>query len=53
MSTVQLLLGSAGARAGICQLTIAGNDLMQFSQRQPQVAADCNSAEVTLKHTGM
>ena len=51
-STVLLLLGSAGAQAGNCQLTIEGNDLMQFSQRQLQVAADCTSVEVTLKHTG-
>jgi azurin len=42
----------AHAADKVCKLEIAGNDLMQYDQKELKVDADCTSVEVTLKHTG-
>src|ERR1700681_2960705 len=52
LPTAMIVFVTCGARAGECQLSIEANDYMQFNQRQLQVAAGCESVEVTLKHTG-
>ena len=48
------LLGalSSTAFAKTCQVTIGGNDQMQFDKTSIPVAADCTEVELTLKHTG-
>ena len=48
------LLGalSSTAFAKTCQVTIGGNDQMQFDKTSIAVAADCTEVELTLKHTG-
>jgi len=42
----------AAAADKVCQLAIAGNDLMQYDKKELAVAADCTQIEVTLTHTG-
>lgn len=43
----------AHAAAGkVCALAIAGNDLMQYDQKELKVAAGCAQVQLTLKHTG-
>ncbi len=48
------LLGalSSTAYAKTCQVTIGGNDQMQFDKTSIPIAADCTEVELTLKHTG-
>jgi azurin len=50
------VLGALGAQAHaadkVCKLAIAGNDLMQYDQKELKVAADCTHVVVTLSHTG-
>ena len=42
-----------GAVGGtVCQLEIAGNDVMQYDKKELKVAGDCAYVELTLKHTG-
>lgn len=36
----------------VCQLEIAGNDLMQYDKKELTVAGDCAEVELTLRHTG-
>lgn len=51
--TQVLSVGSpAEAAPKVCKLEIAGNDLMQFDQKELKVAGDCTEVELTLKHTG-
>ena len=38
--------------AKTCELSIDGNDAMQFSKPTLAVAADCTEVKLTLKHTG-
>lgn len=38
--------------AKTCELTIAGNDAMQFDKQTLAVAADCTEVKLTLTHTG-
>ncbi|MGV8961499.1 MAG: azurin [Stenotrophomonas sp.] len=45
-------LSAAPAFARTCAITLEGNDRMQFSQSQIQVAADCKEVQLTLKHSG-
>jgi azurin len=40
------------ASAKTCELSIDGNDMMQFSTKEMTVAKDCTDVKVTLKHTG-
>jgi azurin len=42
----------AAAGGKVCQLEIAGNDLMQYDKTELKVAGDCAQVELTLKHTG-
>lgn len=36
----------------LCQLEIAGNDVMQYDRNEIRVAGDCAQVELTLTHTG-
>jgi azurin len=47
-----LLLGSRLALADTCSVSVEGNDLMQYQERQLSVSATCTEVEVTLKHVG-
>ena len=47
-----MLARPAAAADKVCQLAIAGNDLMQFDKKELSVAADCTQIEVTLTHSG-
>lgn len=53
-----LVLGALSAFAPLshaaktCELSIDGNDAMQFSKQSLAVAADCTEVKLTLKHTG-
>ena len=38
--------------AKTCELSIEGNDAMQFNKQALAVAADCTEVKLTLKHTG-
>lgn len=38
--------------AKTCELTIAGNDAMQYDKQSLEVAADCTEVKLTLTHTG-
>jgi azurin len=53
ITAVLLALGFASpVMANECELTIAGNDQLQFSASELSVSASCNEVTVTLKHTG-
>jgi len=52
MAAAGLLAHPASAADKVCQLAIAGNDLMQFDKKDLSVGADCTQIEVTLTHTG-
>ncbi|MCS6947380.1 MAG: azurin [Steroidobacteraceae bacterium] len=43
---------AAPAAGKLCQLEIAGNDLMQFDKKELRITADCQTVELTLRHTG-
>jgi azurin len=47
-----LLLAGATAYADPCRLTLASNDLMQFSVHELAAPAECAEIEVTLTHSG-
>ncbi len=52
-----VLLGALSAFAPLtyaktCELSIEGNDAMQFSKPTLAVAADCTEVKLTLKHCG-
>ncbi len=53
-----VLLGALGAFAPLthaaktCELTIEGNDAMQFNKQTLAVAADCTEVKLTLSHPG-
>jgi len=47
-----LFAAPASAADKVCKLTISGNDLMQYDQKEMKAGADCTSIEVTLKHSG-
>lgn len=50
-ATALLLLGRF-AYADTCKLTIAGNDLMHYSEHELSVPSGCTDIEVTLEHSG-
>lgn len=43
---------SSTALSKTCELSIDGNDAMQFSKKELSVAKDCSEVKLTLKHTG-
>ena len=46
------MLWSAGASARTCELSIAGNDRIQYDRAELVVGADCDRVKLTLEHTG-
>jgi azurin len=46
-----VLAGPAWAQD--CAVTIEGNDMIQFNQKELRVKSSCSEVTVTLKHTGM
>jgi azurin len=52
IGTGLLLLGGAAAYADPCKITIASNDMMQFSEHELAVPTSCTDVEVTLRHAG-
>jgi len=50
--TLALSAGSAVALAETCELTITGNDQMQFDKSELVVGADCDKVKLTLEHVG-
>ncbi len=60
MKKMLCLLGLAGlalgfaapAAAKTCELTITGNDQIQFNESELVVGADCDEVKVTLEHVG-
>jgi azurin len=52
IGALALLLGARAVHAGPCNVTIEGNDMMQFSLREITVPADCGEVEVLLRHSG-
>lgn len=52
-----VLLGALSAFAPLtyaktCELSIEGNDAMQYNKKELAVAGDCTEVKLTLKHTG-
>ena len=47
-----LLLPSMASADEACELSISGNDAMQFDQQSMTVPSSCESVTVTLEHTG-
>jgi len=45
-------LFAQGASAKTCELSIEGNDAMQYNTKELTVAKDCTDVKVTLKHVG-
>lgn len=43
---------AAPAAAKTCELTITGNDQIQYNKSELVVAADCDEVKLTLKHVG-
>jgi len=52
IGALALLLGAQAVHAGPCNVTIEGNDRMQFNLREITVSTDCTEVEVSLKHSG-
>jgi len=51
--TVFLSIGlAAEAAAKTCDLSIEGNDAMQFNAKELSVGKDCTEVKLTLKHSG-
>ncbi len=40
------------AQAKVCELSIEGNDQMQFSKKELVIEADCKEVSLTMKHVG-
>jgi azurin len=47
-----LALSAEGALAKTCEVSIEGNDAMQYNQKELSVGKDCTEVKLTLKHTG-
>lgn len=47
-----LLIGTQGAVADECQLSIDGNDAMAFSKKEMTAPSSCKEVTITLKHVG-
>ena len=51
-SVVALGLLALGAQAQECNLTIEGNDQIQFSTQELKVSSSCSEVTLTLRHVG-
>jgi azurin len=49
---VALFLFAANSYAKTCEMSIEGNDAMQFNQKTMVVAQGCTEIKITLKHSG-
>jgi azurin len=47
-----LAFSAEGALAKTCELSIAGNDAMQYDKKELSVAKDCTEVKLTLHHAG-
>lgn len=47
-----LAIFAQAASAKTCELTVEGNDAMQFNTKELTVEKDCTEVKVTLKHVG-
>lgn len=47
-----MLLPAFAAQAKTCELSISGNDMIQYNKSELTVGADCDSVKLTLHHTG-
>jgi azurin len=52
VGTAMLLPVAANAADKVCKLQITGTDLMQYDQKELDVAADCTQVQLTLTHGG-
>jgi azurin len=52
IGALALLVGARAVCAGPCNVTIEGNDTMQFNLREITVPAECGEVEVLLRHSG-
>jgi azurin len=52
IGALALLLGARTVYADPCNVTIEGNDVMEYSLRQITVPAECNEVQVQLRHSG-
>jgi azurin len=52
IGVLALLAGGRAVCAAPCNVTIEGNDKMQFNLREITVPAECGEVEVMLKHSG-
>jgi azurin len=52
IGALALLAGAHAAYADPCNVTIEGNDRMQYNLREITVPAQCTEVEVMLKHSG-
>lgn len=52
LAGIALLFSSASAQANECELTISGNDAMQFDKKELSVPASCEEVTLNLKHSG-
>lgn len=47
-----MLVPAFGLQAKTCELSISGNDMIQYDKSTLTVAPDCDSVKLTLHHTG-
>jgi azurin len=52
IGALALLVGARAVCAGPCNVTIEGNDMMQFNLREITVPVECEEVEVLLRHSG-
>jgi azurin len=52
LAAATLFLMPVSAWAKTCELSIEGNDQMQFNKSELVVGADCDKVKLTLEHTG-
>ncbi len=53
LAVAALAFGYSGsAAAKTCELSISGNDQMQYNKSELTVGADCDKVKLTLKHSG-
>jgi len=52
IGALALLAGARAVYADPCNVTIEGNDMMQFNLREITVPAQCGEVEVRLRHSG-
>lgn len=52
LAGIALLFSSASVQANECELTISGNDAMQFDKKELSVPASCEEVTLNLEHSG-